>query len=238
MPEEINRIVADHISDYLFAPTELSRTNLLREGIPDEKIFVTGNTVVDAVFENREIAKKKTTVVNSMGLSPHNYFLVTAHRAENVDVKENLENIISGLSRLSALYQCPVIFPMHPRTRKMMKEFGIAADGITIIQPAGYMDFMQLEGQARLILTDSGGVQEEACILGVPCVTLRENTERPETIDVGGNLLAGTSAERIVRAAGKMLESSRKWENPYGDGRAGERIVRICCDGIAGKTGR
>ena len=194
--------------------------------------------MVDAVFENREIAKKKTTLFDLMNLSSHKYFLVTAHRAENVDMKENLGNIISGLSRLSDIYGNLVIFPMHPRTQKMMKEFGIAAEGITIIQPAGYMDFMQLEGQARLILTDSGGVQEEACILGVPCVPLRENTERPETIDVGGNLLAGTSADRIVEATEEMLKTKRKWKNPYGDGKAGERIVRICSDAIAGKTGR
>ena len=228
MPEEINRVVADHISDYLFAPTETSRKNLLKEGIPDSKIFITGNTVVDAVFENREIAKKKTALLDAMGIAPHTYFLVTAHRAENVDFKDRLEHIISGLSKLHDRYQCPVIFPMHPRTRKMMEEFGLSSRGITIVPPIGYLDFLVLETNARLVLTDSGGLQEETCILGVPCVTLRENTERPETVDVGANMLAGTDAKKIVAAAGKMLAAPKTWENPYGDGKAGERIVEIC----------
>jgi UDP-N-acetylglucosamine 2-epimerase (non-hydrolysing) len=228
MPEEINRVVADHISDYLFAPTEVSRANLLKEGIDDKNIFVTGNTVVDAVFENREIAKKKTALLDAMGITPHNYFLVTAHRAENVDVKDRLEHIISGLLKLHDIYQCPVIFPMHPRTRKMMEEFGLSSRGITIVPPIGYLDFLVLEANARLVLTDSGGLQEETCILGVPCVTLRENTERPETVDVGANMLAGTDAKKIVAAAETMLAAPKTWENPYGDGKAGERIVEIC----------
>jgi UDP-N-acetylglucosamine 2-epimerase (non-hydrolysing) len=236
MPEEINRIVADHISDYLFVPTETSHRNLLAEGIAEEKIFVTGNTVVDAVFENREIAKRKTGILKKMEITPGNYFLVTAHRVENVDVKEHLESIIAGLASIHGKYSLPVIFPMHPRTQKMMKEFGISPRGITITEPVGYMDFLELESHARLILTDSGGVQEEACILNVPCVTLRENTERPETIDVGGNELAGTSADRIVAAAEKMLKVSRQWANPYGDGKAGERIVGICEEAIRKKS--
>ena len=117
---------------------------------------------------------------------------------------------------------------MHPRTQKMMKEFGIDPRGITIVQPAGYMEFLELEAHARLVLTDSGGVQEETCILNVPCITLRENTERPETIDAGANVLAGTDPEKIVEATRGLLGSSRAWRNPYGDGRAGEKIVEIC----------
>ena len=228
MPEEINRIVADHIADYLFAPTELSRQYLLREGIDDKKIAVTGNTVVDAVFQNRAIAAKRTTVLHDMDLTPQQYFLVTAHRAENVDGKEQLTGIIRALESLAEKYGLPVIFPMHPRTQKMMDMFDIPAPGISIVQPTGYLDFLELEAQAALILTDSGGVQEESCILNVPCVTLRGNTERPETIDAGANMLAGTDAEKIVRAAGTMMDASRTWENPYGDGKAAERIVGIC----------
>jgi UDP-N-acetylglucosamine 2-epimerase (non-hydrolysing) len=228
MPEEINRIVADHISDYLFAPTVLSRQHLLHEGIDEKKIVVTGNTVVDSVFQDRKIAKKKATILRDMNLSSKNYFLVTAHRAENVDAKPCLKGIIDGLLSLMETYHMPVIFPMHPRTQKMMKEFGIDPCGITLVQPTGYMEFLELEAHARLILTDSGGVQEEACILNVPCVTLRENTERPETIDAGANMLAGTDAERIVEAAGIMMDGSRTWDNPYGDGKAAEKIVKIC----------
>jgi UDP-N-acetylglucosamine 2-epimerase (non-hydrolysing) len=227
MPEEINRIVADHISDYLFAPTELSRQHLLNEGIDEKKIFITGNTVVDAVVENRGIAEKKTTILSDLNLTAGRYFLVTAHRAENVDVKTRLEGIIKGLVSIRKRYNIPVIFPMHPRTRKMMQEFKINADGITVMNPIGYLDFLTLEAHARLVLTDSGGLQEESCILKVPCVTLRENTERPETIDVGANMLAGTDTERIMDAAGRMLSVKKEWENPYGDGKAGERIVGI-----------
>lgn len=228
MPEEINRIVADHISDLLFAPTDLSRQYLLREGIDERKIFVTGNTVVDAVFENREIAQKKTTILEDLRLIPGNYFLVTAHRAENVDVKEHLTGIFSALTTLQKTHDLPIIFPMHPRTRKMMQEFGIDAGGITIVNPIGYLDFLTLETHARLVLTDSGGLQEECCILNVPCVTLRENTERPETITVGGNMLAGTNPRRIIEAAASMLSIGRDWLNPYGEGKTGAKIVDIC----------
>ncbi|MFA5268648.1 MAG: UDP-N-acetylglucosamine 2-epimerase (non-hydrolyzing) [Methanoregula sp.] len=228
MPEEINRIVADHIADYLFAPTDQSRQYLLREGIDEQKIFVTGNTVVDAVYENREIAKRKPAVLNGRGLTSKEYFLVTAHRAENVDVKSGLDGIIQGLASVHETYGIPVIFPMHPRTQKMMKEFGIDSHGITITPPVGYMEFLELEANANLVLTDSGGIQEEACILGVPCVTLRNNTERPETIDVGANMLAGTDPGAISRAAATMLKASRTWKNPYGDGHAGERIAEFC----------
>jgi UDP-N-acetylglucosamine 2-epimerase (non-hydrolysing) len=228
MPEEINRIVADHIADYLFAPTDLSRQYLLREGIDEKKIYVTGNTIVDAVFQNRAIAQKRSTVLHDQGLTPGNYFLVTSHRAENVDVKSRLGGIINGISSLHRTYDIPVIFPMHPRTQKMMKEYGIDPCGIVITEPIGYMEFLELEAHARLVLTDSGGVQEETCILKVPCVTLRDNTERPETIEAGANILAGTDATRIIEATSRMLSGSKEWQNPYGDGNAGERIVGIC----------
>jgi UDP-N-acetylglucosamine 2-epimerase (non-hydrolysing) len=228
MPEEINRIVADHIADLLFAPTDLSRQYLLNEGIEERKIHVTGNTVVDAVFQNRAIAKKNSSVLREMNLEPGKYFLVTVHRAENVDMKSGLGGIISGLSALHRKYKMPIMFPMHPRTRKMMKEFGIDSGDISIIEPLGYMEFIELEANARQILTDSGGVQEEACILNVPCVTLRENTERPETITAGANILAGTDSKKMIRASEAMMALARKWENPYGDGHAGERILDIC----------
>lgn len=227
MPEEVNRIVADHISDLLFPPTNLSRDHLLHEGIDAKKIHVTGNTVVDAVYENREIAKKRTKILKNLGLTPQKYLLATAHRAENVDVRERLEGIISALSSLSEKYSMPVIFPMHPRTQKMLKDFNIPSHGITIMQPVGYLEFLELEAHAALVLTDSGGLQEESCILKVPCVTLRENTERPETIDVGGNVIAGTDTDRIISAVERMIHSDRKWENPYGDGKSGEWIVKF-----------
>jgi len=203
MPEEINRVVADHISDYCFAPTDISKANLLKEGIAEEKIHVTGNTIVDSVYQNLEIAMRKVNILADLDLEPKGYFLVTSHRQENVDNKERLGEIIRGLEMVKSEFGLPVVFPVHPRTRKMVESFGFELDGIRAIEPLGFLEFLQLEANARMALTDSGGVQEEACILGVPCVTLRDNTERPETLDVGANVLAGVSSERIMGGAGR-----------------------------------
>ena len=227
MPEEINRVLTDHCSDYLFAPTETARRILLGEGIPDTNIFVTGNTIVDAVFQNLEIAKDRNNALNDLHLEPKNYFLVTAHRQENVDVKERFKGIISGLELVSDEFGLPVIYPIHPRARKMMNHFGLKANGIEFVEPVDYLSFLQLESKAKLVLTDSGGVQEETCILGVPCVTLRDNTERPETLEVGSNMLVGTEPEEIFEGVKLMLERENNWENPFGDGKAGKRIVEI-----------
>ena len=227
MPEEINRVLTDHCSDYLFAPTETARRILLGEGIPDTKIFVTGNTIVDAVFQNLEIAKDRNNALNDLHLEPKNYFLVTAHRQENVDVKERFKGIISGLELVSDEFGLPVIYPIHPRARKMMNHFGLKANGIEFIEPLDYLSFLQLESKAKLVLTDSGGVQEETCILKIPCVTLRDNTERPETLEVGSNVLVGTEPERILDGAKLMLSKENNWKNPFGDGKAGEGIVKI-----------
>ncbi len=228
MPEEINRIVADHVSDQLYAPTENSRRNLLNEGIPAEKITVTGNTVVDAVHQNIRIAQQKVHPVEELDLTPGNYFLVTAHRAENVDDPIRLAKILTGLKKVSAHFGVPVVFPMHPRTQKMVREFSLSTEGIRVIDPVGYLEFLVLESKASLLLTDSGGLQEEGCILNVPCVTLRENTERPETIDVGSNMLAGTDPEKVLEAAKYMIDIPRTWNNPFGDGDAAHRIIDVC----------
>ena len=227
MPEEINRVVVDHISDYCFAPTKNSRANMIKEGIPEEKISVTGNTIVDSVYQNREIADRKVDVLKDLELRPKQYFIVTVHRAENVDNRSRLKEILKGLKLIKNEFGLPIIFPMHPRTRKMVNEFGLELDGIRAIEPLGFLEFLQLEANARLALTDSGGVQEETCILGVPCVTLRDNTERPETLDVGANVLVGVSSERIIKGALQIMEAEARWKNPFGDGCTGERIVRI-----------
>ncbi len=226
MPEETNRIIADHTSDYLFAPTETSRKYLLNEGISYDKIFVTGNTVVDAAYQNLEISKNGADILKELGLKEKGYFAATAHRAENVDSKERLGGILKGFSQIYKEFGLPIIFPAHPRTVKMIGEFGFKVpEGTRLIEPLGYLEFLQLESGARLILTDSGGVQEESCILKVPCVTLRNNTERPETVDVGANLIAG-SGESIIECARKMIESDCEWENPYGNGNAAELTLR------------
>ena len=227
MPEEINRIVADHISDYLFAPTENSRENLRKEGIAEEKIHVTGNTIVDSVYQNLAIAKRKVNVLADLGLKPKEYFLVTAHRQENVDSRERLGEIIKGLELVAREFELPVVFPMHPRTRKMVEEFGFDLDGIKVIEPLGFLEFLQLEANAKLALTDSGGVQEETCILGVPCVTLRENTERPETLVVMSSILVGSMAESLFNGACSMMNRVNDWKSPFGDGTAGETIVKF-----------
>jgi len=225
MPEEINRVVADHVSDYCFAPTENSKANLLREGIAEEKIHITGNTIVDSVYQNLEIAMRKVNVLADLDLEPKRYFLATSHRQENVDSRERLGEIIRGLEMLESEFGLPVIFPVHPRTRKMAESFGFEFDGIRAIEPLGFLEFLQLEASARLALTDSGGMQEEACILGVPCVTLRDNTERPETIEVGANVLAGADGHQMMKKAKLMMQHGGGWRSPFGDGRAGESII-------------
>jgi len=228
MPEEINRVLTDHVSDYLFAPTVKARENLLREGIEEDKIFVTGNTIVDAVYQNLEIARRKVDILKKLNLNLKGYFLVTVHRQENVDVKERLKGILDGLELVYNKFDLPIIYPIHPRTMKRIREFGLEVPkGITAIEPLGFLEFLQLEANAKLVLTDSGGVQEETCILNVPCVTLRDNTERPETLEVGSNVLVGVNQNKILEGVNTMLIKERDWNNPFGDGKAGERIVGI-----------
>ncbi|MFC2017358.1 non-hydrolyzing UDP-N-acetylglucosamine 2-epimerase [Chloroflexota bacterium] len=227
MPEEINRILADHCSDFLFAPTEKAKAILKGEGIPEGKIFMTGNTIVDATYENLEIAKKSGNTLSSLHLNSGGYFLVTVHRQENVDNRARFASIVEGLTGVAAEFEMPVIYPIHPHSRKTMAEFGLQSQGLRLIEPMDFLNFLQLESNAKLILTDSGGVQEEACILSVPCVTMRDNTERPETIEVGSNILAGVSPDKIVEYSKVMLGRQNKWINPFGDGKAGERIIEI-----------
>ncbi len=226
MPEEINRVVADHLSNQLFAPTEVSRRNLLKEGISADNISVTGNTVVDAVEQNLLLSREQGNVPARLGLGPR-FFLVTLHRAENVDNKAKLKTMLSALKELASKHSVDVVFPVHPRTKKMIGVHGLSTRGLWTLNPLGSLDFLQLESRADLVLTDSGGVQEEACILRTPCVTLRDNTERPETVEVGANVVAGTSRESILRGADRMLEVERRWANPFGDGNSGKKIVDI-----------
>jgi UDP-N-acetylglucosamine 2-epimerase (non-hydrolysing) len=227
MPEETNRVLTDHCSDYLFAPTEKAKNILIEEGVHSDKIFVTGNTIVDAVCQNIEVANRASNPLEKLGLDNGNYFLVTAHRQENVDDKARFIGIIRGLEKVSERLDIPVIYLIHPRARKRMNEFDLRPDGIRLIEPVDFLSFLHLEKHARLILTDSGGVQEEACILGVPCVTLRDNTERPETLEVGSNIIAGVQPDNILKCVKLMLNRDRNWLNPFGDGKAGNRIVEI-----------
>ena len=229
MPEEINRVVADHVSHLLFAPTERARENLVREGVDDGKVYVTGNTIVDAVYENLELAEKYggNNALEGLGVADGEYFLVTVHRQENVDDPRRFKGILDGLKLVQKYFGLPIIYPIHPRSRKMMREYGLDASGIILTEPLDYLNFLLLERKSRLVFTDSGGVQEEACILRIPCVTLRNNTERPETIEVGANTLAGSDPKKILEKAKMMIDVDRNWVNPFGDGKAAERIVEI-----------
>ena len=227
MPEEINRVLADHCSNYLFAPTSKSKEILLHEGIPEEQVFVVGNTAVDAVYQNLKIAKSQNQILTQLGINAGKYMLATSHRQENVDNKERFLGIIKGLQLVQEEFGVPLIYPIHPRARKQLEIFNINTDGLTLVEPLDYLAFLNLESKAILVLSDSGGVQEETCILDVPCVTLRENTERPETLEVGSNILAGTSPERILEAAKLMANRKKGWVNPFGDGKTAQKIISI-----------
>ncbi len=225
MPEEINRVVADHVSDYLYAPTGGAVENLVREGIAGDKVLLSGNTVVDAIKQNIGIAERNKSTVEELLDDVREYFLVTLHRAENVDDEERLRSVVNGLVQVKEKFDCPVLFFVHPRTQKMVEEFGIDVDGLNLYSPIGYLEFLLLQKNAKVVLTDSGGIQEESCILGVPCVTLRDNTERPETVGVGANTLVGVDGGRMVDGVGLMLLRGRRWINPFGDGHSGEFII-------------
>lgn len=231
MPEEHNRVMIDHISEYLFTPTEETRLNLVKDNVKG-KIYVVGNTIVDAVYQNIEISKEQSEILKKLDIEKEQYFLLTIHREENVDHDEALKNILKGIFAIAEDFKTPVIFPVHPRTQKRFSDLSLedkvtANNYIRIINPVGYLDFLMLLSCARLVLTDSGGIQEESCILRVPCVTLRDNTERPETIEVGSNVLAGTDPKKILKSVEKMLTVNRTWINPFGDGKAAARIVDV-----------
>ena len=227
MPEETNRILTDHCSDYLFAPTDHSKTILLGEGVPEAKVFVTGNTIVDAVYQHLEKARESGNVLSALDLKPKGYFLVTIHREESIENKAMFSSLLKGLDEVAREFALPVIYPVHPHSWRRMIDFDLKPETITLVEPVDFLSFLQLESNAKLILTDSGGVQEEACILGVPCITLRDSTERPETIGVGANMLVGACPDGIVGCSEMMLARQGKWANPFGDGKAANRIVEI-----------
>lgn len=227
MPEELNRIVADRLSDFLFPPTNDAKKILLDEGIDSSKIFVTGNTIVDAVNENYGLAVKRPKSRHSP-CPDTPFFLMTLHRQENVDDKKVLSMILKGVETVAHEFRTQVVFPMHPRTRAKLILFKIhLPECIRAVPPMGFLDFLLMEGKAKLLLTDSGGVQEEGCVLKVPCVTLRTSTERPETVRVGANIVAGHLPRKIMSAVEIMLRRKKNWPNPFGDGHASRRILEI-----------
>ena len=237
MPEEINRRVADVTSTMYFIPTEESAINLLAEGFSHENLLITGNTVVDACFRHLEIAKKRgfdeESLANLDIENMDNILTLTMHRAENVDVKERVMNIIGALEELSDMN---IVFPIHPRTKNTLEKFGLfeelnSLEHVHIIKPLGYLDFLLLTSKSTLILTDSGGLQEEAITLNVPALTLRYNTERPETVSAGGNILVGSDKEVILENANRILndkdfaDKMKNAPNPYGMGDSAKLTV-------------
>ena len=221
MPEESNRIIADHISDYLFAVTDLQVDNLKKEGLPESKIFMVGNTIVDALLSHRVQAETNSQILSELKLQKTGYYLLTSHRAANVDDPDALKEIIQLITRIPG----KVCWPIHYRTQKVLKENKVnLPTNLAWTEPVGYSDFLNLLSNCTAVITDSGGVQEEACILGVPCVTIRDRTERPETVDVGANVLVHRNAEAMVAALNRPITS---WTNPFGDGHTAERILNI-----------
>jgi UDP-N-acetylglucosamine 2-epimerase (non-hydrolysing) len=215
VPEESNRRIIDHVSSVLMPYTNRSRENLLREGISAESIYVTGNPIHEVMeqFAGR--------IAVSMALRDHQveekqFFLVTAHRAENVDIEHRLRSLIEALALLHDRYGFPVVCSLHPRTRSRVKQCGVSLDrpGLQFVEPLGFFDFVRLEQSAFCVLTDSGTVQEETCILGVPSVTIRDVTERPETIECGSNVLAGCSAQTIIKSVELVTEQGKRWQPP------------------------
>ncbi len=224
MPEEINRVLTDHISELLFCPTKTAVKNLEREGIT-QGVHLVGDVMYDSVLYNAELAERKSDILTRLGLKPKGYALATIHRAENTDNLERVQSIFQALEEI-ARGGLGVIVPLHPRTRRRIAECGLEPKEVQILQPVSYLEMLLLEKCAKIILTDSGGVQKEAFFFRVPCVTLREETEWVETVEAGWNTLVGYNSEKIAQAA---LEARSGVESawPYGDGRAAERIVSL-----------
>lgn len=237
MPEEHNRVMIDHISEYLFAPSEQAKENLVKDNVKG-KIFVVGSTVVDAVIHNSKRASQTSTILEELNLKEDKYFLLTLHREENVDFKDTLKNIIMGLCLVKQAYpNHEIVFPIHPRTADRLGKLGLEIEcNVRLIEPVGYLDFLQLIKNARLVLTDSGGVQEESCILRTPCITIRENTEWIETVNVGSNIVVGTKADNILDGVHTMISRERNWNNPFGNEMASEKMVDTVWNGVFHRT--
>jgi UDP-N-acetylglucosamine 2-epimerase (non-hydrolysing) len=227
MPEEINRILTDAISHWLFVTEPSGVENLKRDGAQDDRIFLVGNVMIDTLLACRELSRR-SSIRDDLHLRDRPFGVLTLHRPANVDDPRVLGGILSAIEHIQR--ELPIVFPVHPRTRKSLEEHDVGSlPGLIVTEPLGYLDFMKLLAEARLVLTDSGGIQEETTVLGVPCLTLRNNTERPITIEQGTNRLVGLEPERIVAAARRVLsEPKRNGRAPdLWDGRAAGRIVDI-----------
>jgi len=231
MPEEINRILTDHLSDYLFTPSEDANENLLREGIAAVNIHLAGNVMIDTLKRYEGVARAKRAA-ETLGLSPRGYAVLTLHRPSNVDDPKTFAGLLDGLEGI--LPRLPIVFPIHPRSRRRLLEFGLDARigslrNLQLCDPVGYLTFLSLMLDSRFVMTDSGGIQEETTALGIPCLTLRENTERPVTVRMGTNVVVGTRPERIVAEVRRILEEDRRNGEtpPLWDGHTAPRIVEV-----------
>ena len=230
MPEEINRITTDHLSDMLFTTCEDANRNLEREGISKDRIFFVGNVMIDSLLKYRDKIEK-SDVLKRLSLLNVPYGLLTLHRPENVDDRERVKRILNTLLEVQKMIR--IVFPVHPRTEKMLKRFEmfkrLERSGMILLKPLGYIDFLKLEMSAKFVLTDSGGVQEETTVLGIPCLTLRRNTERPVTVYEGTNIVVGDDRDRIIKEIDNILKGDcKKGRIPeYWDGKAAKRIVEM-----------
>lgn len=234
MPEEINRLLTDQISELLFTPSKDGDENLLREGVAKEKIHLIGNVMIDTLI--RLLPKAQSKGLRAKGLVNENYALVTLHRPSNVDDRVMLGSILDTLTKISR--HLPIIFPIHPRTKQRISDFGLTVfsnGNLNLIDPLGYLDFLALEKNAQVVITDSGGIQEETTYLGVPCLTLRENTERPVTVELGTNILVGRKMERLFQEVINILSGKKRKGQlpPLWDGLASERIAEVLLENRA-----
>ena len=225
MPEEINRRLIDHCSDILFCPTEISKKYLLREGIKKEKIYCVGNTIVDTVF-SRIVQKKLKNKYKSKN-KINKKIVLTIHREENTQDLSNLKKIFKSVYKICEKFDLKVIFPAHPKTKKLLKHINYDSELISVVDPLNYVEFLYLIKNSKLIISDSGGIQEEACILKTPLITVRNSTERPETLKIGCNVLSKINDDRLFKDAKKILNKKIKWRNPYGDGKSSLKIYKI-----------
>lgn len=230
MPEEINRICTDHLSDYLFSPTSRQKEILQKENISDNKIYVVGNTIVDAVYMIKDLSESKTNeVLSKYNIRPNNYILLTSHRPANVDNKENIENILKAMIELKNTSNKIILFPIHPRTKNNIIKFWLEQllNNFIVIEPVWFFENIILESNAYFIATDSWGIQEEACILKKKTLILRENTERPETLDVWWAILVWNNKEKIINGFNELENKNINWYNPFWDWKTAEYIFKI-----------
>lgn len=236
MPEEVNRIVTDSISEILLCSEESGVRNLEKEGVDSDRIHFVGNVMIDALMSHREHADR-STILSQTGVAKGGYALVTLHRPSNVDERETLDGLIGVMEYVGR--QLPIVFPMHPRTKNSLERFGLrerlAAANIKLLPPLGYLDFLKLTSDARIVLTDSGGIQEETTVLGVPCLTLRHNTERPVTVELGTNRVVGNDPDDVIKAFDEAIkiENTLLAPPPLWDGNAARRIVEVLARELA-----